>query len=115
MPPVNKYNSLSHYQWGNSCNGWVLVDTEALSVKQEQMPPLAEENFHFHKNAQQFFYILQGVATFEADNQIYTVRQGEGFHVLPGVIHRIVNHAAEPLEFILSSQPSTHNDRHNII
>jgi quercetin dioxygenase-like cupin family protein len=69
----------------------------------------------YHKKAQQSFYILNGTATFEADDKVYTVRRGEGFHILPGTIHRVINLAAEPLEFILSSQPSTHNDRYNII
>ncbi|MFT3749296.1 MAG: cupin domain-containing protein [Agriterribacter sp.] len=115
MQTVSKYHPLAHYQWGNSCDGWILVDAETFSVKQEKMPPLASEDFHYHKKSQQFFYILSGTATFEADNKVYTVRRGEGFHILPGTIHRVCNYAAEPLEFILSSQPSTHNDRYNII
>ena len=115
MLPVSKYNPVAHYRWGSSCDGWVLVDSDAFSVKQEIMPPLAAENFHYHKKAQQFFYILNGTATFETDDKVYTVRRGEGFHILPGTIHRVINLAAEPLEFILSSQPSTLNDRYNII
>ncbi|MFT3703976.1 MAG: cupin domain-containing protein [Agriterribacter sp.] len=114
MPPVNKYQPLSHYTWGNVCNGWVLVDTESLSVKQEQMPPGAAENFHYHQLAQQFFYIVSGTASFEVDNNQYTVRRGEGFYINAGAVHRIANRAEEPLEFILSSQPSTNNDRYNI-
>ena len=114
MQPVSKYKSLTHYTWGNACDGWVLVDTQTLSVKQEQMPAQTAEDFHYHKEAQQFFYILNGTASFEIDNNTYTVRRGEGFHVLPGEVHRIVNNTEEPLEFILSSQPSTQNDRYNI-
>jgi hypothetical protein len=30
---------LEHYQWGDDCHGWTFVDTDALSVKQELMPP----------------------------------------------------------------------------
>lgn len=115
MQPVSKYQPLAHYQWGNSCDGWILADTPMLSVKQEMMPAQSAEAFHYHEKAQQFFYILSGIATFEVEDKQCTVRRGEGFHVLPGVIHRIANYAAEPLEFILSSQPSTHNDRYNII
>ncbi len=53
-----------HYQWGDNCESWVLVDTEGLSVKQETMPGGMKENLHFHVNAQQFFFILKGTATF---------------------------------------------------
>ena len=115
MLPVSKYQPIAHYQWGNSCDSWILVNAETLSVKQEKMPASTFEDSHYHKKAQQFFYILSGIATFEADNKVYTVRRGEVFHILPGTIHRVCNHAAEPLEFILSSQPSTQNDRYNII
>ena len=115
MLPVSKYQPIAHCQEGNVCHNWRLVDSETLSVTQKKMPSLSSEDFNYHKKAQQFFYILNGIATFEADSKVYTVRRREGFHVLPGTVHRICNHAAEPLEFILSSQPSTQNDRYNII
>ena len=56
-----------HYQWGYNCESWVLGDTDGLSVKQENMPGGAKENLHFHKNAQQFFFILKGASTFYID------------------------------------------------
>ena len=57
---VSKYNSIKHYKWGNDCDGWTLVDEAALSVKQERMPAGTSEALHYHKEAQQFFYILKG-------------------------------------------------------
>lgn len=35
----SKGECLEHYTWGDDCHGWTFVDTEALSVKQELMPP----------------------------------------------------------------------------
>jgi oxalate decarboxylase/phosphoglucose isomerase-like protein (cupin superfamily) len=37
-----------------------------LSVIEEQMPSGASEVRHYHRNAQQFFFILSGQATLEA-------------------------------------------------
>jgi len=105
----------NHYTWGNNCDGWVLVDTEALSVKQERMPAQTAEALHYHQKAQQFFFILAGIATFEVENESFTVYNGQGFHIEPGKKHRILNNTAEDIEFILSSQPSTNNDRFNCI
>ena len=114
MPIISKHNSLNHYTWGNNCDGWVLVDTESLSVKQECMPAQTAETLHYHEKAQQFFFILKGIATFEVENESCTIEEGQGFHIQPGKEHRIINNTTEDIEFILSSQPSTNNDRFNI-
>ena len=105
----------NHYTWGNNCDGWVLLDTDALSVKQERMPSETAEALHYHQKSQQFFFILKGIATFEVEKENYMVYAGQGFHIAPGKQHRILNNTAEDIEFILSSQPSTNNDRFNCI
>jgi mannose-6-phosphate isomerase-like protein (cupin superfamily) len=111
--PVSKYHPLKHYKWGSNCDGWNLVDNDALSVKQELMPAGTEEVKHYHQTAQQFFYVLKGTAIFEIENSIIGVKEGEGLHVEAGKKHRISNKGSEDLEFLLCSQPSTRNDRIN--
>lgn len=113
MKPVSKNNCLQHYTWGNNCDGWNLVDENALSVKQERMPAKTAETTHYHNQAQQFFYILKGVARFEINDTYVDVVAGEGIHIKPGQHHRIINDTEVDLEFILCSQPSTINDRVN--
>lgn len=113
MSRVSVHTGAGYYQWGNGCEGWILADTPDLSVKQERMPPGTAELLHYHEKAQQFFYILHGEAVFEVEGKGSVVRAGEGFHIPAGVKHRIINHAAVALEFVLSSQPSTNNDRIN--
>jgi len=111
---VSKYQPLKHYQWGNDCDGWNLVDNSSLSVKQERMPAGTSEQKHYHQHAQQFFFILKGKALFEVDDATIEVNVGEGLHIEAGKKHRIVNAGAGDLEFILCSQPSTTNDRINL-
>jgi len=36
---------------------------------------------HYHEKAQQFFFILRGIATFEVEEKSFTVQGGEGFHI----------------------------------
>lgn len=115
MQKINKEDASQHYTWGNNCDGWVFVDTGGLSVKQEGMPQQTAETLHYHEKAQQFFFILRGIATFEADGELFTVKANEGFHIHPGTKHRIANNSNEELEFILSSEPSTNNDRFNCV
>lgn len=113
MQVLHKNSALDHYKWGNDCDGWIFVDTDALSVKQERMPEQTAEALHYHEKAQQFFFILKGIATFEVEEQLFAVKENEGFHIPAGKKHRIINKASTDLEFILSSQPSTNNDRFN--
>jgi mannose-6-phosphate isomerase-like protein (cupin superfamily) len=103
-----------HYNWGGDCDGWHLVDTDSLSVIEERIPPGGGEASHYHERAQQLFYILDGVATFETDGVSATVRPGEGYHVLPGKRHRIRNEGMEDLRFLVISQPRSHGDRVNV-
>ena len=77
------------------------------------MPAGTSETKHYHEQAQQFFYILKGRATFEIERAAIEVKSGEGIHIEAGVQHRIINHQQEDLEFILCSQPSTEGDRIN--
>jgi mannose-6-phosphate isomerase-like protein (cupin superfamily) len=111
--PRGKDNPLKHYQWGEGCDGWNLVDENMLSVKLEKMPPHTTEQKHFHRQAQQFFFILKGEAVFEIAGEKYIVKASNGMHILPMQEHRIGNETDSDLEFILSSQPSTSDDRVN--
>jgi mannose-6-phosphate isomerase-like protein (cupin superfamily) len=111
MSVISKKNPLKHYQWGESCDGWNFVDESSLSVKLERMPPHTSEQKHFHQHSQQFFYILKGEAVFEIQHERISVKSEQGIHIKAGIQHRIINESNEDLEFILSSQPSTVNDR----
>lgn len=110
---VSKNHALKHYNWGAACDGWNLVDEENLSVKQERMPAGTSEAMHYHQHAQQFFFILNGVAQFEINETFTNVHAGEGIHIKAGEKHRVVNNGNEDLEFILCSQPGTAADRIN--
>ena len=55
---IKSKQNTEHYVWGGNCDSWVLLDSQELAIKQEIMPPKSKEILHFHKNAQQFFFIL---------------------------------------------------------
>ena len=112
MRKVSTQESLKHYQWGEGCDGWNFVDETSLSVKQERMPAGTSEALHYHQQAQQFFFILKGIASFEIEGESIILKEQEGIHIQPRQKHRISNHTESELVFILSSQPSTKNDRY---
>ena len=104
----------AHYQWGDNCDGWFFVSSDTLSVIRERMPPHTQEQLHYHRNAQQFFYILSGDAVFEVEGTTVHVEAGSGIHIKKGAVHRIRNDRDDDLHFIVISEPKTHGDRVNI-
>ena len=112
MPPVPiSRKNAPHYAWGDNCDGWHLLREPNLSVIEECVPPGASEVRHFHKNAQQFFFVLSGQAMMEADGERIPLSSGQGVAIPPGTRHQFRNHSEEPVRFLVISQPPSHGDR----
>ncbi len=108
---ISSVANAEHYIWGENCDGWHLVSSESLSVIQERMPPGRSEKMHFHKFAEQFFYILTGIATIEVNGKIFTLKQNQGFHIPPNTKHQLRNEQNVDLIFTVTSTPPSHGDR----
>ena len=104
-------DSAEHYTWGNQCDGWHLVKTSALSVIQERVPSGCGETRHFHTKAEQFFFVLSGVASMEIDGETFTLVAHQGIHVPAGAKHRLINQHEGDLVFTVTSTPPSHGDR----
>lgn len=109
----DKTNAAS-YTWGNHCTSYIIADTAALSVKQELMPPGTKEHLHFHEKATQVFTIIAGEAVFYLEEQKVDVGRGQSIIIYPGQSHAIANESDDVLEFLITSQPSTKQDRIDI-
>lgn len=108
---IASISNAEHYIWGRACDGWHLVKSSNLSVIQERVPPGCSEMRHFHNQAEQFFFILSGVATLELDGQKHLLKANEGLHILPGQLHQLSNESREDLWFTVTSTPPSHGDR----
>jgi mannose-6-phosphate isomerase-like protein (cupin superfamily) len=112
MPPrIISQSNAEHYTWGSSCDGWFLVRTPELNIIEERMPPGASETRHRHLRARQFFFVLEGELTMEVEQQVFTVRRGEGIEIAPGQAHQAMNRGRDDLHFLVTSQPPSHGDR----
>jgi mannose-6-phosphate isomerase-like protein (cupin superfamily) len=107
--------SAEHYKWGGpqgtDCDGWHLVKTPPLSVIEELMPPGISEARHSHVHARQFFFVLEGELTLEVERHDFILQSGEGLEVSPGQRHQAMNHSANPVRILVTSQPPSHGDR----
>jgi len=104
-------HNLIPYTWGNNCQAWKLVDSSALSVIYEEMPPQSSETLHKHVNVQQLFFMLEGEAVFLMAGQEYVLGPRQSIYVYPGVPHCIQNKGIAPIKFLVISQPHSHFDR----
>ncbi|HLT41348.1 MAG TPA: cupin domain-containing protein [Sphingobacteriaceae bacterium] len=110
---VNKSNSKS-YSWGDQCKAWEFLLSEHVIIKEERMPPQTEEQLHFHHKTDQFFYVLEGKATFSIDQQKVSVTKGEGIQIKREIVHKIANTSAKDLCFLVVSFPGNPEDRTNL-
>lgn len=110
MPVVSIQNS-DHYEWGTNCDGWHLAASGNLSVIRERVPKGSSETRHLHNEAEQFFYIISGIATLEVAGKIYILHPDEGFHIPAGIAHTLSNEHGPDLEFLVISTPPSHGDR----
>jgi mannose-6-phosphate isomerase-like protein (cupin superfamily) len=104
-------DNAEHYLWGDDCDGWRLVKDENLSVIEEFMPSGRCEVRHYHKKAQQFFFVLSGGVMMEVEGQKTLVPAGSGIRILPGARHQISNPSSGGVRFLVISQPPSHGDR----
>ena len=114
MGVISRANA-EHYVWGGAdgtmCDGWHLVRTAEMSVIEERMPAGASERRHWHERARQFFHVLAGALTMEADGAEWVLGAGEGVEIAPGVAHQAMNRSGEDVRFTVTSVPPSHGDR----
>jgi mannose-6-phosphate isomerase-like protein (cupin superfamily) len=110
MRPISIANA-EYYVWGEGCEGWYLVRTDALSVIEERMPPGTEERRHAHARARQFFYVLEGELALEVDGEEHFLKAHQGVEIAPGLPHQAFNHSSADVRFLVTSQPPSHGDR----
>ncbi len=110
MNAISQENA-EHYLWGEGCEGWHLLKSPGLSVIQERVPAGRAEVRHYHQQAQQFFFVLSGIARLEVDGRHLHLTAGQGCQVPAGAPHQLINEGPQPLEFIVISAPMAHGDR----
>jgi mannose-6-phosphate isomerase-like protein (cupin superfamily) len=111
---INNISTAEHYQWGDNCDGWRLLDRPDLSVIQERIPSGAGEVEHYHQRARQLFFVLDGDLEIEVGDQTFQLSAGESIEVPPGDLHRVRNTGDSDTSFLVISAPTTRDDRTNL-
>ncbi len=110
---VNKQNA-AHYLWGEINQSWKFLSDENMNVHLEIIEPASGEVLHFHKQASQFFYVIEGKANFVLEDQSFLLNEEEGIKVEPNQAHLIKNTSDKPLKFLVVTSPYSTLDRFNV-
>ena len=79
------------------------------SLAEARVPAGARTERHYHKNAEELYFILDGTGEIELDSEHRTVRPGDAILIPAGVWHTIV--ATEALRFLCCcAPPYSHED-----
>lgn len=109
---VRNTENSKKYNWGQGCTAWQLVNETKFYVVEEIMPKGAAEVEHHHDRARQFFYVLDGQATFYHNGKEVIVNKNESIYMEPGVKHKVANKSNADLRMLIVSSPPSINDRH---
>lgn len=69
------------------------------------IPPGKASSRHYHKIAEESYYLLKGEARMEIAGETIPLRPGQGLLIEPGEVHRISNPGEEVLEFLAVCAP----------
>lgn len=109
--PVVSAATATRRAWGDGCAAWPLVDTPALLVVEERMPPGTAEIPHRHERATQTFYVLRGTLTMDVAGVAHPVSARQCVTVPAGVAHQARNDGDGPVDFLVIASPPTTGDR----
>ncbi len=91
----------------------ILDRTNALvqnqSLAEARVPTGAATQRHYHRIAEEFYFIIEGRGRIEIDGETQTVNPGDAILIPPGAWHTIA--ADEPLRFLCCcAPPYAHED-----
>lgn len=97
-------------EWSPGCFSWHLVDDKKISIKMEEIEPGGLPDSHFHTESIQFFFILEGRAAFNVENDQHELKKHEGIEIPLKARHQILNPGETNLLFLLVSIPPVQED-----
>ncbi|MGQ3487682.1 cupin domain-containing protein [Roseovarius pacificus] len=104
-------DTAEHYGWGARCDGWILASGQDLLIIQERMPAGTAEVRHYHRRAKQFFIVLSGRLTMEADGDVFEIDAQQGIEIRKDVPHQARNDSDQEVVFLVVSAPTSRGDR----
>lgn len=80
------------------------------SLAEASLPPGSATERHYHKRAEEIYFILEGEGTMEIDGEEQTVSPGDGILIPPGAWHTIRADSTNLRFLCCCAPPYSHDD-----
>ncbi len=80
------------------------------TLAEARLPPGGSTTPHRHVKTEEIYYILEGQARMQVDQEIATVAPGDAIAIPPGAVHQITNAGSTPLKFLCCCAPGYEHD-----
>ncbi|MCB1090198.1 MAG: cupin domain-containing protein [Verrucomicrobiae bacterium] len=81
------------------------------SLAEASLPAGGATQRHYHRAAEEIYFILDGQGTMEIDGETRKVRPGDGVLIPPGAWHQICADEGTPVRFLCCcAPPYSHDD-----
>jgi quercetin dioxygenase-like cupin family protein len=79
----------------------------AAAVFHITVPPMSGPPLHRHSREDEWFYVLEGVITFEIDGERTVAKAGDSAFAARGTVHAYQNFTAETAKLLVMTTPGT--------
>ncbi len=104
-------DNAEQYRWGKAGIGWLLSNSEDITVAERQLSPGVKEIRHYHRRSWQFFYVLSGSGTMNIADDEVELSRNESIEVDAMRPHQFSNTGEVPLRYLVISMPNSYEDR----
>ncbi|MGY8766969.1 MAG: cupin domain-containing protein [Pirellulales bacterium] len=80
------------------------------SLAEARLPIGASTTTHYHPKTEEIYYITQGTALMQIDEQRQEVAVGDAIAIPPGAVHTITNTGEEELRLLCCCAPAYEHD-----
>lgn len=80
------------------------------SLAEARLPPGAATAPHFHPQAEEIYYLLEGRGRMQIEGDVQEVGPGDAVAIPPGARHQITNIGNETLRFLCCCAPAYEHD-----
>jgi mannose-6-phosphate isomerase-like protein (cupin superfamily) len=80
------------------------------SLAEARLAPGQTTTAHYHRRAEEIYYILQGEGRMTLAEETRSVGPGDAIAIPPGMVHTITNTGSAPLVFLCCCAPAYEHD-----
>ena len=80
------------------------------SLAEARLPVGAQTDAHFHPLCEEIYYLLEGTARMQVEDDVRDVGPGDAIAIPPGARHQITNTGESELKFLCCCAPAYEHD-----